>query len=296
MRVAITGSNGLIGSALAERLERGGHTVVRIVRNAPGAGEVSWDPLAGRLDAGKLEGVDAVVHLAGVGIADKRWTEAHRARVLQSRLAGTSLMARTVAAMAPAPALLSASAIGFYGDRGSQRLGEASGPGQGFLADVCVQWEQATGPADAAGVRVLHLRTGIVLTPEGGALKKQLPLFRAGVAGKLGSGEQFLSWISLDDEVGAIEFLLTDSTLRGPVNLTAPGAVTNAEFTRALGRAVRRPAVIPVPAFALRAVMGTQMADEMLLSGANVAPLALEEAGYRFAHPTLADALRSLLG
>ncbi|GAC1517802.1 MAG: TIGR01777 family oxidoreductase [Acidimicrobiales bacterium] len=285
MNVAITGSHGLIGSALAIRLEADGHGVVRVPRHADG-----------QIDVRSLEGVDAVVHLAGVGIGDKRWTEAHKMRVLDSRVNGTERVAGAVAAMARPPALLSASAVGYYGDRGAEELTEASGPGEGYLAGVCVAWERATAAAEAAGARVAHLRTGIVLTPTGGALKKQLLLFKAGLGGRLGSGKQFLSWISLEDEIGAIVFALTHPEVRGAINLTAPNPVTNAEFTTALGRALHRPAFLAVPRPALKLALGTQMAEEMLLFGARVRPRALEQAGYSFAFPTLDGALRATLG
>lgn len=285
MKVAITGSHGLIGSALSARLAGSGDTVVPVRRSPDG-----------RIDPAALDGVDAVVHLAGVGIGDKRWSDAHKAAVRDSRLEGTSLVARTIAAMTPRPALLSASAVGIYGDRGAEPVDEASAPGRGYLAELCVDWEAATAPAADAGARVVHLRTGIVLSPAGGALKKQLPLFRFGIGGRLGSGRQFVSWITLEDEVAAIEFLLRHDSVSGPVNLTAPQPVTNAELTAALGRALHRPAVVPVPAAALKVVMGSQMVDEMLLSSANVLPHALERAGYRFAHPSLDEALRSILG
>jgi hypothetical protein len=285
MKVAITGSHGLIGSALSTRLAGNGDTVVPVRRGPDG-----------QLDPSALDGVDAVVHLAGVGIGDKRWSESHKAAVRDSRLQGTALVARTIAGMTPRPTLLSGSAVGFYGDRGREPVDEASPPGQGYLAELCVEWESATAPAADAGGRVVLLRSGIVLSPTGGALKKQLPLFRFGVGGRLGSGRQFISWITLEDEVAAIEFLLQHDSVSGPVNLTAPHPVTNAEFTAALGRALHRPAVVPVPAVALKVVMGSQMVDEMLLSSANVLPHALERAGYQFAHPVMDEALTSALG
>ena len=295
MRVAITGSHGLIGSALAARLGSGGHTVVRVVRGQAGPGEISWDPKSGRLDPAALAGTDAVVHLAGVGIADHRWTDEHKREITDSRVLGTTLVAETIAAMDQPPALLSASAIGFYGNRDDQDITESSSPGTGFLAECCVAWEQATGAAQAAGVRVVTLRTGIVLTPEGGALKKQLPLFKVGVGGRLGSGRQYLSWISLDDELGAIEYALTHDQLRGPLNLTAPLPVTNSEFTKALGHALHRPTFVPVPTPALKLAMGSQMVDEMLIGGAKVLPTALLAAGYEFRDPTLGAALSRLI-
>lgn len=284
MKVAITGSHGLIGSALATRLTTDRHDVVRVPRNHDA-----------EIDVGALEGTDAVVHLAGVGIADKRWTEDHKKRVLESRVKGTERVADAIAAMTRPPTLLSASAVGYYGNRGSEELTEASSPGKGYLADVCVAWERATAAAESAGARVAHLRTGIVLTPTGGALGKQLPLFKAGLGGRLGGGQQYQSWIALADEVGAIVFALTHPEVRGAINLTAPNPVTNAEFTKALGRALHRPAVLAVPPVALKLAMGTQMAEEMLLSGAKVRPRALEHAGYRFQFPTLDAALTAIL-
>lgn len=284
MKVAITGSHGLIGSALVRRLTTDGHDVVRVTRDQ-----------SGHLETSAIQGADAVVHLAGVGIADKRWSESHKQRVLESRVAGTTAVARAVAEANPPPPLLSASAIGYYGDRGSEDITEDSGPGTGFLADVCMAWEKATEAAEQAGSRVVHLRTGVVLTPEGGALKKQLPLFRAGLGGKLGSGRQWLSWISLEDEVNAILFALREPRVQGAINLTAPYPVTNAEFTEALGHALHRPAVLSVPTAALKVALGAQMTAEMLLAGAKVLPRALERAGFAFAHPTLEEALGALL-
>lgn len=295
MRVAITGSHGLLGSALAARLASGGHTIVRVVRGQAGPGEVSWEPQSGRLDPAALADTDAVVHLAGVGIAEHRWTDEHKRAITDSRVLGTTLLAETVAAMDHPPALLSASAIGYYGDRGDQDITETSPPGTGFLAECCVAWEHATHPAKAAGVRVVNLRTGIVLTPEGGALKKQLPLFKLGVGGRLGSGRQYVSWISLDDELGAIEFALANDAIRGPLNLTAPLPVTNSEFTKSLGHALHRPTFVPVPTPALKLAMGAQMVDEMLLAGAKVLPEALLAAGYEFRDPTLEAALTRLV-
>ena len=285
MKVAITGSHGLIGSALVRRLTADGHDVVRVSRDD-----------SGHLETSAIHGVEAVVHLGGVGIADKRWTESHKRRVLESRVAGTAAVARAVADADPLPALLSASAIGYYGDRGSEVITEDSGPGTGFLADVCVAWEKATEAAEQAGARVVRLRTGLVLTPEGGALKKQLPLFKAGVGGKLGSGRQWFSWITLEDEINAIVFALREPRINGAINLTAPHPVTNAEFTKALGHALHRPTVLSVPPAALKVALGAEMAAEMLLAGAKVLPRALESAGFTFAHPTLEAALTALLG
>jgi hypothetical protein len=296
VRVLISGSRGLIGSALVPRLESDGHVVVRLVRGPSEPGTATWDPAHGQLDPVVLGGVDAVVHLSGEGIATHRWSPAHKGRVLHSRVDSTTLLARTLVGLPNRPAvLLSASAIGYYGDRGDDELTEDAGPGTGFLADLCQAWEAATAAAEEAGIRVVRLRTGIVLCRSGGALAKQLPLFRLGVGGRLGSGRQQTSWISIDDEVGAIAFALARPGLRGPVNLTAPFPVSNAEFSATLARAVHRPAVLPVPAFALRAALGRQMADEMVLSGARVVPARLQAAGYTFAHPNLDEALASVL-
>jgi uncharacterized protein (TIGR01777 family) len=248
------------------------------------------------LDAATLEGTDAVVHLAGAGIADHRWSADHRRRVRDSRVRGTSLLAQTLARLERRPnVLVSASAIGFYGDRGSAPVTEDDGVGPGFLAEVCEAWEHATEPADAAGIRVVRIRTGIVLSPAGGALRKQLPLFRLGLGGRLASGRQYTSWIAIDDEVGAIDFALTHDELHGPVNLTAPNPVTNDEFTRVLAHVLHRPAFLGVPSTALRVVMGREMASELLIGGARVLPARLQAAGFAFVHPTLPEALSALL-
>jgi len=295
MKVAITGSSGLIGSSLRRRLAVD-HTVIAVVRGVPGEGQISWDPATERLERADLDGVDAVIHLAGAGIADKRWTDAQKQTLLDSRVRGTGLLARTLAALDRRPeVLLSASAIGYYGDRGDAELTEASSRGEGFLADLCEQWEQATAPAEEAGIRVAQLRTGIVLSRAGGALARQLPLFRFGLGGRLGSGRQYTSWVTLEDEVEAIRFALDTPGLRGPLNLTAPRPVTNGEFTATLGRVLHRPAVLPVPPVALRLVLGRQLADEAILAGQRVLPRALLDAGYQFTQPELEDGLRSVL-
>jgi len=305
VRVLLSGSHGLIGSELAAYLPAAGHDVVRLVRRSPsaagdvptGPGETRWDIEAGSMDPGALEGVDAVVHLAGEGIAAHRWSSAHKRRVLDSRVRGTRLLAEAAAGAASRPTVfVSASAVGFYGDRGDEELTEESLPGAGFLAGVCSQWEAATEPAESAGVRVVHLRSGIVLSPKGGALARQLPLFRLGLGGRLGSGRQWMSWVSLDDEVGAIVHALAEPGLRGPLNVTAPQPVTNAELTRALARVLRRPALARAPGAALSAVLGSEMAKEMLLAGQRVLPAKLSATGYRFGHPELEPALRHLLG
>ena len=300
--VAITGATGLIGSALTTRLRAEGHEVVALVRrsgSAPsGARELLWDPAAGRLDAAGLAGVSAVVHLAGAGIGDKRWSDEYKREILESRTRSTTLLAETLAGMSdderPAT-LLSGSAIGIYGASETETFTEASPAGAGFLADVCVQWEAATAPASAAGVRVAHLRTGIVLSPAGGALKKMVPLFKLGAGGPFGNGRQWQSWISIDDEVGAIVHLLS-SSVTGPVNLTAPEPVTGKQFARALGAALRRPAAIPVPRFGPALLLGGELADALLYTGQKVLPTVLEADGYTFSHRTIDGALAHLVG
>lgn len=272
--------------------------MARLVRSrpAPGSSDVAWDPVAGTIDAGALQGTEAVVHLAGEGIASRRWNAEHKRRVLDSRVQGTRLLSETLAKLDPRPqVLVSASAVGYYGDRGDETITEDSPPGQGFLAEVCTQWEAAAAAAVDAGIRVVHPRTGIVLSPEGGALKTQLPLFRFGLGGRLGSGRNWVPWISLDDEVGAIVHCI-DHDLRGPVNLTAPSPVTNAEFTKALGRVLGRPTVVAAPNFALGIVLGREMAKELLLAGQRALPTRLQQSGYAFRHPELEGALRDLLG
>lgn len=293
--MAVTGSTGLIGSALCEALEAAGDAVVRVVRGAARSGEVGWDPAAGTIDASGLEGVDAVVHLAGRSIGQRRWTAAEKQRVLLSRTTGTELLARTLASLERPPAVLvSASAVGFYGDRGDEVLTEESGPGEGFMADVVRRWEEATGPAAEAGIRVALARSGVVLARDGGMLPRMLLPFRLFVGGRMGSGRQHLSWISLRDEVRALQWLL-DHELSGPVNCTSPEPVTNAELAATLGRVLRRPAVVPAPAFALRAILGRELADELVLGSARVVPSRLLESGFEFEHPDLEGALRDLL-
>ena len=297
MRVVVTGSSGLIGTALTDELRRRGDEVVRLVRREPGPGEVPWDPARGEIDAAALEGADAVVHLAGVGIGDSRWTEAHKRAVLDSRVQGTTLVARTMASMADKPrVLVSASAIGYYGDRGDDVLTEESRAGTGFLTDVVRQWEGATAAAEDAGVRVAHIRSGLVLSPAGGALKQMLLPFRLGAGGRIGSGRQWWSWIAIDDEVGAILHVIGADALRGPVNLTAPNPVTNAEFTKTLGRVLGRPTLLPTPTLALKVLFGGDAVEEMFLGGQRVVPAMLQASEYEFRHSALEPALRTLLG
>lgn len=286
-RVAVTGASGLIGGALCAALRAEACEVRRLVRGAPAsAGEVEWDPAAGRIDPDGLEGLDAVVHLAGENIAGGRWTPERRERILRSRVDGTALLARTLAALRRPPrVLLSGSAVGYYGDRGDEPLDETAPPGAGFLAEVCRAWEGAAEPARAAGIRVVHLRTGVVLSRRGGALPRMAAPFRRFVGGPIGGGRQWVSWIALDDEVGAIRHLMQAEDVAGPVNLVAPRPVPNAELARALGRALHRPAVVPTPAAALRLLFGEMAA--VLLDSTRAVPRALERSGYVFRHPEL---------
>ncbi len=296
MRVVVAGSSGLIGRSLVAGLRARGDEVTALVRRPPAAGEARWDPATGSIDAGALEGAGAVVNLAGAGIGDKRWSAARRHEIVSSRVQGTTLLARTVAELAhPPTALVNASAVGVYGDRGGEELTEASTPGRGFLAEVCTAWEDATAPAAQAGVRVVRLRSGVVLSAHGGALARQLPLFRLGVGGRLGSGRQWLSWISLSDEVRAILHALDEPAVEGPVNATAPEPVTNRAFTHALGRALHRPAVLAVPGFALRVALGADLASEMVLAGQRVLPTKLTATGFTFDHARIEPALAELV-
>jgi uncharacterized protein (TIGR01777 family) len=297
VRVVLTGASGLVGTALAAALERRGDEVVRLVRReARGNDERRWDPATGRLDPDALQGAAAVVHLAGAGIGDQRWTAHRKAEVRDSRIRGTTLLAEAIAgAPAAVPVWVSGSAVGWYGDRGDEELDEDSEPGSDYLADLCRDWEAATTPAAAAGTRVALLRTGIVLSPHGGALARQLPLFRLGVGGRLGSGRQWVSWIALPDQVGAILHALDHPEVAGPFNATAPNPVTNAELTAALASAVHRPAVLAVPRLALQVALGRELTDVALLASQRVHPSRLLASGYRFAHPDLGPALRALL-
>lgn len=299
MKIGITGASGLIGTPLVASLRHQGHDVVRFVRGAAhGTDERSWDPAARRLDPADLADLEAVIHLAGAGVGDKRWTPARKKVVLDSRVDGTTAVAEAMAqAMAAGQGprvLLSASAIGYYGDTGDQLTDESGPSGEGFLAEVCRQWEAATAPAESAGVAVTHLRTGIVLSGEGGIVGKQLLLFKAGLGAPLGSGRQWVSWISLDDTVAAMVHLLT-AGVTGPVNLVGPAAVTNRDFTKALGRAVHRPTLpIAVPGMALKLAVG-EFAEEAVLVGQRLAPAALQRSSFIFAHSDLDSALRASL-
>jgi uncharacterized protein (TIGR01777 family) len=298
LRVAISGASGLVGSALAAFLTSGGHQVVRLVRRDPDAeGEVRWDPARGELDARALEGVDAVVNLAGEGIAGRRWNPERKAAIRSSRIESTHLLASTLAQLERRPrVLVNASAIGFYGDRGDELLDEKSTLGSGFLAEVCREWEAATWPAEEAGIRVAKLRIGIVLSPAGGVLKIMLGPARLGLGGSLGNGRQFMSWIALDDLVGVIHHALFDESLSGAVNATAPNPAPNAEVVRALGRVLRRPSRLSVPAGLLRLAMGRELADETALASTRARPGRLESSGFQFLHPELEPALRAELG
>jgi uncharacterized protein (TIGR01777 family) len=299
VRIAVTGSTGLIGSRLVHVLRSDGHEVIRVVRPGSRSADgptVEGDPPAGRIDAAGLEGVDAVIHLAGEGIAEKRWSTEQKRRILDSRRQGTTVLAEALAGLDRKPAvLLSGSAIGWYGDRGDEVLTETSAPGSGFLTEVCLAWEAAAAPAADVGIRTAFLRTGLVLDRSGGALAKLVPLFKLGVGGRLGSGRQWWSWISLDDWIGAARFLLDRSDMAGPVNLTGPAPVTNAEFTRALASVLRRPALLPVPAFGPALLLGRELAHDLLFASQRVEPAVLEAAGYEFRHPDVTSALRAVL-
>ncbi len=299
--VAVTGASGLIGSALVTGLTSAGHRVVRVVRGA-GAASVAgqrlarWDPESGALEPSALAGADAVVHLAGESVAGGRWTEAKKRRIRSTRVDVTRRLAEALPRLERPPRLLvSASAVGYYGDRGSEILREDSSPGPGFLAEVCREWEAATDPAARAGIRVVRLRIGMVLSRRGGALGAMLTPFRLGAGGPVGSGVQWVSWIAIDDLVGAILHALATESLAGPVNAVAPEPVTNRELARTLGRVLRRPALLPLPAVAARLLFG-QMADELLLASARVEPARLRATGFTFRHARLEDALRHELG
>jgi len=297
MDVLVSGSSGLIGSAVVQALQQDGARARRLRRptGVPSEGNVVWDPPAGRIEADGLEGLEAVVHLAGENIAAGRWTAKKKQRIRDSRVKGTALLCRALAQLNRRPrVLISASAIGYYGDRGDEVLTEDSPPGRGFLPEVCVAWEKATRPAEAAGIRVVRLRIGVVLTPKGGALNKMLPAFKMGAAGKIGSGRQWKSWVSADDLVGIIRHALADDALSGPVNAVSPEPVTNGEFTKTLGRVLGRPTVLAMPAFAARLALG-QMANDLLLASARVTPGRLGRSGYPFLHTDLEAALRDLL-
>lgn len=298
MHVAVTGSSGLIGSSLVPFLTTEGHAVTRLVRREPTASdEVQWDAEGGRLDPGALEGVDAVVHLAGEPIGERRWTEQQKRRIRDSRVVSTRALAEAIAEVDNGPGVLvCASGVHYYGDRGDEELDEASEPGDGFLAGVVRDWEAAAGPAREAGARVVHVRTGILQDPAGGALGRVLPLFKLGAGGRLGSGQQWWSWISRDDLVGLYHHALTEASVQGSINATAPNPVSNAEYTRILGTVLGRPTILPVPRFGPKLLLGSELAEELLFSSIKVRPRVAEQTGYAFRHRELEPALRELLG
>ncbi len=296
MKILVTGASGLVGGGLVRGLERDGHAVSRLVRRPPkGQDEIEWDPGAGRLDPAALGGFDVVVHLAGENIAGGRWSDARKARIRDSRVDGTRLLAERLLAADPRPrAFVGASAIGYYGDRGDTVCDESTPPGDGFLPDVCVAWEEAARPLADASVRVAHLRIGIVLSAEGGALKAMLLPFRLGLAGRLGPGTQWMSWIGYDDLIAAFRFVIERDDARGAYNAVSPSPVTNAEYTKTLGRVLGRPTILPAPAFLVRVALG-EMADALLLASTRVVPRRLTDAGFTFERPALEAALRAEL-
>jgi uncharacterized protein (TIGR01777 family) len=296
MKVLVTGATGLVGTALIPKLRAAGYHSVRLVRKNPVSdSDIVWNPELGQLDLMSLEGLDAVVHLAGENIAGARWNDKVKKKIRDSRVNGTHLLASTLAQLkTPPKTLLCASAIGFYGDRGNEILTEDSPKGSGFLADVCEEWESASEPAQKKGIRTVLFRIGVILTPDGAALKKMLPPFKLGAGGIIGDGKQYWSWMSLDDVIGAILHALGTPSLKGPVNVVAPNAVTNAEFTKTLGHALKRPTFFPMPAFVARLALG-EMADALLLASARVEPKKLTVSGYAFRYPDLAGCLHDLL-
>jgi uncharacterized protein (TIGR01777 family) len=298
VKILVSGASGLVGAALVPSLASQGHNVKRLVRHTitNPREEIHWEPAEGLIDENHLEDFDAVVHLAGENIAARRWSAAQKERIASSRVKGTKLLAGALAGvMHPPKVLVSASAIGYYGNRGDEILTEEHEPGTGFLSDTSRAWEEATEAAEQKGIRVVRLRFGIVLSPAGGALAKMLLPFKMGVGGKVGNGRQYMSWIALDDVVGAIQHAITNEDIMGPVNVVAPKAATNAEFTKALGWALSRPTIFPMPAFAARLAFG-EMGDELLLGSTRVEPRKLLSSGYTFQYPELDGALRHLLG
>ena len=297
MKILVSGSHGLVGKALLKSLTNDGHEVVRLVRHQPIVGdpEVWWDPGEGRIDSERLEGHEAVVHLAGESIASGRWTSEKKRSILESRVKGTLLLSKSLAHLSQPPSVfLSASAIGYYGDRGEELLTEQSAPGNDFLSKVCIDWEGATTAASEKGIRTVHTRFGIILDDEGGALGKMLTPFRMGIGGRVGSGKQWMSWIALEDVVNGLKFLMGETSTRGPVNFVAPNPVTNAEFTKTLGRVLSRPTIFPVPEFGVRLAFG-EMADALLLSSQRVEPGVLKSKGFEFKWTMLESALRNIL-
>ncbi|MDX6403903.1 MAG: uncharacterized protein QOH70_1358 [Blastocatellia bacterium] len=296
MKIVIAGASGLVGSALIPALEAEGAEVTRLVRSSAGAGEIEWHPNNDQIDAKSLEGFDAVINLAGENIAAGRWTDDLKRKIHDSRVNGTHLLSEAIAKLAQPPKVfLCASATGFYGDRSDETLDEQSDSGGGFLAGVCREWEQATDPAIAAGVRTVNLRFGPILARDGGMLAKLLTPFKMGMGGKVGSGKQYISWVAIDDVINAIKLALKDETIRGPLNIVSPHPVTNEEFTKTLGHVLSRPTALAMPAFAVRLAFG-EMADEMLLTSQRVIPKKLNDAGLQFEYPELEGALRKHLG
>jgi len=295
MRILVSGSHGLVGKALINSLRSDSHEIVRLVRGKPaGATEIEWHPNQEKIDAAALEGIDAAVHLAGESIASGRWTDEKKLAIRDSRVKGTALLSDALARLSRPPSVfVSASAIGYYGNRGDELLTEKSAPGDDFLASVCVEWENATIPTIEKGIRTVHARFGIILDPKEGALGKMLTPFRMGIGGRVGDGKQWMSWIDIEDVVNGLKFLIEGSVV-GPVNFVAPNPVTNAEFTKTLGRALSKPTLIPVPAFAARLAFG-EMGEALLLSGQRVKPGVLQQSGFSFAYSTLDSALRHLL-
>ena len=295
MKILVAGASGLVGSALIPSLESDGAEINRLVRSSPKANEIEWHPNHGGIDATRLEGFDAIINLAGENIAEGRWTDEKKRKIRDSRVDGTHLLSEAIAKLATKPRVfLCASATGFYGDRDDEILDETSDSGGGFLANVCRDWEGATEPTAKAGVRVVNLRFGPILAHEGGMLGKMLTPFKMGMGGKVGSGKQYISWVAIDDVIGAIKLALADESIHGPLNVVSPNPVTNEEFTKTLGEVLSRPTVMSIPAFAARLAFG-EMADEMLLVSQRVAPKKLNEAGYQFKHPELESALRHYL-
>ncbi len=296
--IVVTGASGLIGKELVSALSGAGHRVIRAVRGAVSdpQTEMAWNPATGNIDRDKLIGADAIVHLAGANIAGKRWTPAYKQSLIDSRVDGTTLVSEAIASLEPKPKVLAcASAIGYYGDRGEETLDESAPSGDGFLPEVCMQWERACQEARDAGIRVVNMRFGVVLSPAGGALAQMLTPFKLGGGGILGNGRQIFSWISLLDAVRAIQHVINNESLSGPVNLVSPQAVTNREFTKTLGKVLGRPTLLPMPAFVARLLFG-EMADALLLASARVIPKSLQESQFEFQHPQLEPALQHLLG
>lgn len=296
MRILVSGSHGLVGKALIRSLSADGHEIARLVRGKPsGGGEIEWHPNEGRIDASALEGLDAVVHLAGESIASGRWTDEKKRAIRDSRVKGTALLSNALARLSRPPSVfVSASAIGYYGDRRDEVLTEKSLPGNDFLAEVCVEWEKATRPGIEKGIRTVHARFGIILDANEGALAKMLTPFRMGIGGRIGNGKQWMSWIAIEDVVNGLISVIGDQSLSGPVNFVAPNAVTNAEFTKTLGRVLSKPTLFPVPVFGVRLAFG-EMADALLLSSQRVKPAVLEKMGFKFTQPSLESALRNIL-